>query len=224
MSVLIDPYMFDLSNEREIRENISFFMDVIKIASYPEKSKRVPIAVYRGMIEKMQRRIIQPFPIHISMIKDRDLKSMIMQLNNSFNNVLARYIENIDIDECDGNQEFEVYDDERMVKDDYYFELLSVLLVPCYAEHVKLDSKILTGNKEKGKQIGDSFEIVCNCDIHKYQKQCKFISVEDLVSDKDKIIQELKRKKEIGEIQIRNKVVATMGSHHNHVQSNKKSF
>lgn len=52
MSVLIDPYMFDLSNEREIRENISFFMDVIKIASYPEKSKRVPIAVYRGMIEK----------------------------------------------------------------------------------------------------------------------------------------------------------------------------
>lgn len=74
MSVLIDPYMFDLSNEREIRENISFFMDVIKIASYPEKSKRVPIAVYRGMIEKMQRRIIQPFPIHISMIKDRDLK------------------------------------------------------------------------------------------------------------------------------------------------------
>lgn len=41
MSVLIDPYMFELSNEQEIRDNITFFMNVIKIASYPEKSKRI---------------------------------------------------------------------------------------------------------------------------------------------------------------------------------------
>ena len=50
MSVLIDPYMFELSNEQEIRDNITFFMNVIKIASYPEKSKRISIAVYSGMI------------------------------------------------------------------------------------------------------------------------------------------------------------------------------
>lgn len=92
MSVLIDPYMFELSNEQEIRDNITFFMNVIKIASYPEKSKRISIAVYSGMIEKMQKRAIQPFPIQLSMIQDKDLKSTIMQLNNSFSNALIRLL------------------------------------------------------------------------------------------------------------------------------------
>ena len=114
MSVLIDPYMFELSNEQEIRDNIAFFMKVIKIASYPEKSKRIPIAVYSGMVEKMQKRAIQPFPIQISMIQDRDLKSAIIQLNNLFSNALIRFVENIDIDECDGNQEFVVRNDKEM--------------------------------------------------------------------------------------------------------------
>lgn len=88
MSVLIDPYMFELSNEQEIRDNIAFFMKVIKIASYPEKSKRIPIAVYSGMAGKMQKRAIQPFPIQISMIQDKDLKRAIIQLNNLFSNAL----------------------------------------------------------------------------------------------------------------------------------------
>ena len=55
MSVLIDPYMFELSNEQEIRNNITFFMNIIKIASHSEKSKRVSIAVYRGMVKKNAR-------------------------------------------------------------------------------------------------------------------------------------------------------------------------
>lgn len=203
MSVLIDPYMFELSNEQEIRDNITFFMNVIKIASYPEKSKRISIAVYSGMIEKMQKRAIQPFPIQLSMIQDKDLKSTIMQLNNSFSNALIRFVENIDIDECVGNQEFVVRNDEKMSEDDHYFELLSTLLVPCYSETVDLDSKILTGNKENGKQIGDTFELVCNCDTREYQKTCSFISVDDLVSDKDKVIQELKQKKKKGGIPVK---------------------
>ncbi len=224
MSVLIDPYMFELSNEQEIRDNITFFMNVIKIASYSEKSKRIPIAVYSGMIEKMQKRAIQPFPIQLSMIQDKDLKSTIMQLNNSFSNALIRFVENIDIDECDGNQEFVVRNDEEMTEDDHYFELLSTLLVPCYSETVDLDSKILTGNKENGKQIGDTFELVCNCDTREYQKTCNFISVDDLVSDKDKVIQELKQKKKNGGIPVSSTVTASIGSHHNHVQANRKKF
>lgn len=224
MSVLIDPYMFELSNEQEIRDNITFFMNVIKIASYPEKSKRISIAVYSGMIEKMQKRAIQPFPIQLSMIQDKDLKSTIMQLNNSFSNALIRFVENIDIDECVGNQEFVVHNDEKMSEDDHYFELLSTLLVPCYSETVDLDSKILTGNKENGKQIGDTFELVCNCDTREYQKTCSFISVDDLVSDKDKVIQELKQKKKKGGIPVSTIVTASIGSHHNHVQANRKKF
>ena len=224
MSVLIDPYMFELSNEQEIRDNITFFMNVIKIASYPGKSKRISIAVYSGMIEKMQKRAIQPFPIQLSMIQDKDLKSTIMQLNNSFSNALIRFVENIDIDECVGNQEFVVRNDEKMSVDDHYFELLSTLLVPCYSETVDLDSKILTGNKENGKQIGDTFELVCNCDTREYQKTCSFISVDDLVSDKDKVIQELKQKKKKGGIPVSTIVTASIGSHHNHVQANRKKF
>jgi hypothetical protein len=224
MSVLIDPYMFELSNEQEIRDNITFFMNVIKIVSYPEKSKRISIAIYSGMIEKIQKRAIQPFPIQLSMIQDKDLKSTIMQLNNSFSNALIRFVENIDIDECVGNQEFVVRNDEKMPEDDYYFELLSTLLVPCYSETVDLDSKILTGNKENGKQIGDTFELVCNCDTREYQKKCSFVSVNDLVSDKDKVIQELKQKKKKGGIPVSTIVTASIGSHHNHVQANRKKF
>lgn len=224
MSMLIDPYMFELSNEQEIRNNLTFFMNVIKIASYPEKNKRIPIAVYSGMIEKMQKRAIQPFPIRLSIIQDKDLKSTIMQLNHSFSNALIRFVESIDINECEGNQEFVVRNDEKMAEDECYFELLSTLLVPCYSETVDLDSKILTGNKENGKQIGDVFELVCNCDTHKYQKTCNFISVDDLVSDKDKVIQELKQKKKNGEISVSSTVTACIGSHHNHVQANRKKF
>lgn len=224
MSVLIDPYMFELSNEQEIRDNITFFMNVIKIASYPEKSKRIPIAVYSGLIEKMQNRTIQPFPIQLSMIQDKDLKNTIMKLNDLFSNALIRFVENIDIDECDGSQDFEVRNDEKIIEDEHYFELLCTLLVPCYSETVDLDSKILTGNKEKGKQIGDTFELVCICNTRKYQKTCNFISVDDLISDKDKVIQELKQKKKNGEIRVSNTVAANIGSHHNHVQADRKKF
>lgn len=224
MSVLIDPYMFELSNEQEIRDNITFFMNVIKIASYPEKSKRISIAVYSGMIEKMQKRAIQPFPIQLSMIQDKDLKSTIMQLNNSFSNALIKFVENIDIDECVGNQEFVVCNDEKMLEDDHYFELLSTLLVPCYSDTVDLDSKILTGNKEKGKQIGDTFELVCNCDTRGYRKICSFIRVDDLVSDEDKVIQEFKQKEKNGGIPVSTIVTASIGSHHNHVQADRKKF
>lgn len=111
-----------------------------------------------------------------------------------------------------------------MSEDDHYFELLSTLLVPCYSETVDLDSKILTGNKENGKQIGDTFELVCNCDTREYQKTCSFISVDDLVSDKDKVIQELKQKKKEGGIPVSTIVTASIGSHHNHVQANRKKF
>lgn len=224
MSILIDPYMFELSNEQEIRNNINFFMNIIKIVSQSEKEKQISIAIYHGMIKKMQERPIQPFPIQLTKIHDKDLKKTIMQLNDAFSNVLIKFVENIDIDECDGNQDFEVCNDDEMLGDSHYFELLSTLLIPCYSESVELDSKILTGNKEKGKQIGDTFELICDCSVRKYQKSCEFICVDDLISDKDKVIQELKQMKKRGEFSTSSSVVAIMGKHHNHVQANGKKF
>lgn len=224
MRVMIDPYMFELSSEQEIRDNITFFMKVIKLVTCSEKDKRIPIVVYRGMLEKMQKRELQPFPIPISDIQDRGLKGQIIQLNKLFSNALISSVESVDIDECDGNQEFEVCNDQEMVEDEQYFELLSILLIPCYSEVVNLDSRILTGKKEKGKQIGDTFELVCNCDARNYHRKYEFISIDDLIPDKDKVIQTLKQKKKSGEIVVSHKVVASMGSHHNHVQANSKKF
>ena len=224
MSVLIDPYMFELSSEQEILDNISFFMKIIKITTYKEKNRRVPIAIYRGMVEKMQRREVQPFPIQITQIQDRDLKASINQLNKLFGNALIRSIESIDIDECGGNQDFYVRNDAEMIEDEHYFELLSTLLVPCYSRSTDLDSRILTGNKEQGKQIGDAFELVCDCENSNYNRHCIFVSVDDLISDKDKVIEELKRKRKQGEIIVNNDVSTIIGNHHNHIQANRKKF
>lgn len=224
MSILIDPYMFELSNEQEISDNIPFFINVIKAALNKERRKSISIAVYRGMLERMQKRTIQPFPIQPSVIKDTELRKTILQLNNSFNNALIPYIENLDIDDCDGNQEFVVSNDTEMIKDNHYYELLSTLLVPCYSNNIVLDSKILTGNKTKGKHIGDTFELVCNCEVHEYKKRCLFVSADELISDKDKVIQELKLMKKNGEFSYSKKVTAFMGDHHNHVQKDGKKF
>lgn len=68
MSLLIDPYMFELTDEQEIKDNISFFLRIIKLSSVPEKEKRLRIALYKGMIDRMQTRSIQPFPIYNGLI------------------------------------------------------------------------------------------------------------------------------------------------------------
>lgn len=224
MSVLIDPYMFELSDEREIRNNISFFTKVIKIASHSGKNEQVSFAIYQGMIERMEKRIIRPFPIDMNKIQDKELKGLILQINNSFKNILLQFIESIDIDECEGNQEFQVKNDEELVEDDNYYELLNVLLIPCYSKIIDIDWRIITGYKTKGKSIGDTFEISCDCENHKYSKLCKFVSVDEIIPIKDKAIDELKKKKRNGEISCVNFVIATMGSHHNHIQANGKKF
>ena len=151
MNVLIDPYMFELTDEQEIRDNISFFLKIIKLSSVPEKEKCLRIALYKGMVDRIQSRSIQPFPIQISKIEDRDLKSIILQINQSFSNILLESIESIDIDGCDGDQAFLV--DGEEVTDDKYYELFSTLLVPCYLNNLFLDQRILTGKKSEGKHI-----------------------------------------------------------------------
>jgi len=222
MSVLIDPYMFELTDEQEIRNNISFFLKIIKFSTSSEKKKRLSIALYKGMVERMQSRSIQPFPIQISEIVDRDLKSTILQINQSFSNILLGSIESMDIDGCDGNQEFLV--DGQNVTDDKYYELFSTLLIPCYAPEMFLDERILTGSKVAGKQIGDNCVLSCECEKCKYLKECKFVDVNDILSQKDQAIEKIKKKILAGEIEITDVVEATMGDHHNHVQADGKKF
>ena len=118
MNILIDPYMFELSSEKDICNNLTFFMDIIRLS---QSLNDFSITVYKGMIERMQQRTIQPFPIKLAEIRDQELKNIILQINNSFANALIRTIESIDIDGCSGDQEFVV--DGQEVDDEHYFDI-----------------------------------------------------------------------------------------------------
>ena len=219
MNIVIDPYMFELSSEKDICNNLTFFMDIIRLS---QSLNDFSITVYKGMIERMQQRTIQPFPIKLAEIRDQELKNIILQINNSFANALIRTIESIDIDGCSGDQEFVV--DGQEVDDEHYFELYSVLLIPCYSHNIDIDRRIITGNKSKGKQIGDRFELECGCKEHRYLQKYQFVGIGDLLPIKDKVIRILKEKRKNGEIPIVNRVQARMGDHHNHVQADGKKF
>ena len=216
MSVLIDPYMFELSEEQEIKNNIDFFRKIIQISSRPDSK----IILYAGMIERLQQRTVQPFPIQLDLIQDRDLKKTIAILNNSFSNALLSSIEGIDIDACDGEQNFSVEDDCSINEDDKYYEMAIILLIPCYSVDRVIEDKILTGEKKVGKQIGDGFTLKCACLKKNYVKKCVFSSVEDFLPEKEKVLERIKELKKSQGITISATVPAEMGSHHNHVQKN----
>lgn len=218
MGTLIDPYMFDLSDEEEIKNNISFFEKIINLCN----EKRLSILLYKDMISRISNREIQPFPIKLENISDKDLKETIIQLNRSFSYALLRMFESIDIAECTGNQEFKIYDGNEIEKDDNYFEMFVTLLLPCYLKTVEIEDIILTGNKKSGKQIGDRFRIECDCSQGSYTKNCIFSGIEELTSEKEKILDLLREKKTNGEICITSSIPAELGNHHDHVQA--KSF
>jgi len=224
MSVLIDPYMFELSDAQEIKNNISFFMKMLKLCNKSDDDKKLRIAIYKGMLKRICQRTIQPFPINIQAITDSDLKNTILQINKSFNHALLESIESIDIDECSGEQEFKIIDENGIAEDDSYYEMFCMLLIPCYSKHEDIDDRILTGIKKDGRQIGDHFQIQCSCFDYNYIKQCMFSGIDEFISDKEKVIEFLKEKKRKKEITIVDIVSAEIGEHHNHVQADGKKF
>ncbi len=224
MSVLIDPYMFELSDAQEIKNNISFFMKMLKLCNKSDDDEKLRIAIYKGMLKRICQRTIQPFPINIQAITDSDLKNTILQINKSFNHALLESIESIDIDECSGEQEFKIIDENGIAEDDSYYEMFCMLLIPCYSKHEDIDDRILTGIKKDGRQIGDHFQIQCSCFDYNYIKQCMFSGIDEFISDKEKVIEFLKEKKRKKEITIVDIVSAEIGEHHNHVQADEKKF
>ena len=224
MSVLIDPYMFELSDAQEIGDNISFFLKMIRLCKKQDGTQRVRILLYKGMIERMYQRAIQPFPINIQMITDPDLRKTIMQINHSFNNALIESIESVDIEECGGEQEFIIRDGNGISEDGNYYEMFCTLLIPCYSREIEIEDRILTGIKKDGKHIGDSFQIECKCSKCEYIKVCVFSGIDEFISMKEKVIELFKEKKKKGDIPRVDSVSAEMGEHHNHVQADGKKF
>ena len=224
MSVLVDPYMFELSDTQEIYDNISFFLKMIQLCTKRDSTSRVHILIYKGMFERMCQRSIQPFPINIQMIKDPDLRKTVMQINRSFNNALIGFIESVDIDECAGDQEFVVKSGNGIAEDDNYYEMFCTLLLPCYSHEIEIEDKILTGIKKDGKHIGDDFQIECKCSKCEYIKACVFSGIDEFFSGKEKAIELFKEKKKKGIVHRVDSVSAEMGEHHNHVQADEKKF
>ena len=220
MGILIDPYMFELSDEKEIENNIDFFRRIIKLS----EEHRICIVFYKDMIQRIHNREIQPFPIKLKDISDKDLKSTIMQVNRSFSHILLNMIESVESDECNGNQEFKIYDDDDIEKDSVYFEMFITLLIPCYSQIIGIDNKILTGNKKDGKHIGDTFRIDCSCDGSSYTKKCIFSGVEEMIPEKERVLETLRKRKKMPDFLINDMIPAELGSHHNHVQADGKGF
>lgn len=224
MGVLIDPYMFKMSDAQEIKNNISFFQKAVRLCRQADKEKRLSIMLYQGMIENISQRAITLFPIKIQAIKDTDLRNTILQINAEFLNVLLPSVESIDIDACSGDQEFEIDDSGGMADDSDYYEMFCTLLIPCYLSKVSIDDRILTGKKKEGKQIGETFRLTCRCSENEYIKNCLFAGIDDFIPAKDKIAKSLKELRQDGKIPVVETVEAVMGDHHNHVQADGKKF
>ena len=218
MNVLIDPYMFELSDEQEIYNNIGFFRKIIKMCE--NQNHEHTIALYEGICDNLANMAFQPFPIQLNTIRDRDLKSVIMQINKKFCYSLLPSIEKLEINECSGEQELEVLNDPSVAEDEKYFEMLYTLLIPCYSSSQSIDKRILTGVKRQGKQIGDNLQIKCGCTEKTYLEGYIFTGVDDFISRRDHVIEVLKQKRKRNEIIISQPVIAERGDHHNHVQRN----
>ena len=229
MSILIDPYMFELTEESEINGNIPFFQAIISLCNHPEPKNRISLLLYKGILDRMHQRELQPFPISLDKVRDAELKRTLIQINNSFSNVLLNYIEEVELDGCAGEQLFSISGlEEENIKfeeDDHYFEMLYTLLIPCYKKELSIDSRILTGQKREGRQINDEFSIACNCATESYSNRYIFVGIDEFIPVQDKLLKKLKQMKREDKIPIAERVKAsTNGDHHNHVTASGKKF
>lgn len=183
----IDPNMFDLCEEDEIYSNINFFQQVISLC----KQNRLNIVIYDVLLKKLKNRAIFPFPIDVSKLSNSLLKQIVLQLNENFYNSLANAWIPEDIDVCSGNQEFQ--SNPRM--EDYYYELLSIMLSSCYKCGLKDANKVLIGNISGAQKRDFKLELSCSCQSTNFYEKYHWILPEDLLSLKDKQLLELKKLK-----------------------------
>lgn len=211
--VLIDPIMLMLQDENEIVNNIDFFRKIVALSN----SRLISVCLYKEVLDQIVSRQIYPFPVNINNIKDKGLKEKLLLLNDSFtNSVMNNYID-IDIDNCQGLQEFKT--NRKDLEDiNEYYAFFSMLLTPCYSPY-DICNKILVGNKSTGFAQGDKFTISCDCENEKYEKEYIMVSPDDFLTEQQKAIEKFRaiiaEKKELFVLSPQIK----KGDHHNHIQS-----
>lgn len=183
----IDPNMFNLCEEDDILKNIDFFHKIISLC----KQNRLNIIIYKELLEKLNNRVIFPFPVNVSNLRNPMLKQTVLQLNQNFYNGMASSWISEDIYDCSGNQEFQT----TPKLSDCYFELLSIMTSTCYKCGLENVTKVLVGNISSIQKRGFEMELNCACDLKKFHKKYIWIYPEDLLSIKDRQLQKLKKLK-----------------------------
>lgn len=219
-NVVIDPYFLEMENENEINNNFASFRTLIFLCDVG----RINVYLYKGLIEKMRNREIVPFPIHVGTIRNPHLRQLILDLNHAFVHIMARYVRPLDIEECEGDQKFEVSSAQKEVKeqlmsDDRYYELLTILLQSCYNMQLDLSHSIVTGLIKKGRKVGEEFSLKCRCS-NCFNSNYRFVCVEEFETDQDRAYLKLNDLAKSNSILFVKTPDVVRSAHHNKLQNN----
>ena len=138
-SILIDPRMFQIKDESEIKNNLSFFQEVIDLL----KEKRFSIVLYNDLYTRILQRDNNPFPISCHSISDEELKAKTLLINDQFYKTILNSIQPFEIENCDGDQSFTVDPDLKTYEE--FLELYCVMLGNCYRKDSTLEPYVLCG-------------------------------------------------------------------------------
>ena len=164
-NILIDPRMFQIKDENEIENNLCFFQCFIDLL----KKKKLTIVLYNDLYQRILNRHHNPFPISFNNITNKDLKTEIKLINESFYTTILSDILSVDIEDCGGEQSFSITPDLK--SNDEYLALFYVMLGNCYRDDIFIEPFVLCGNLtyelyDPPEQINELC-INCNCDIRK---------------------------------------------------------
>ncbi len=213
-NILIDPYMFELSDEQEIKENIRFFQEIIRLC----ESNRINVYLYQTLYDRIKSGSTRLFPVDVSELRDPFLKRQVLIVNGNFLHAILNTIRPIDIGDC-----FDIANVTsgyaEIDEDALYYELLSILISPCYMANFILEDKVLTGVKANGKSIGSKFYVRCNCKNKEFNRDYLFTSIDQFISAKDKAFYNLQEAAKNKIITFIENPQVTRGDHHNHLQA-----
>lgn len=210
-NVMIDPYMFLIEEENEIINNINFFEQIINLS----EAKIISVFVYSGLKEKLLNRGINPFPININKVNN-ELKKKLLILNKSFCYHLSNVVNEIDISQCLGNQEFVSIPD--LTFDPDYYELMSSLLANCYNKDFLIENVILFGDLPKTSFERKSLVLKCDCSKNNYEKEFLWCHLDKFIPAKYTAFEMLN--KSVGKMKFINEPELKRAQHHCPLQKN----
>lgn len=212
-NVLIDPYMFYIKDEKHIKDSIDFFDAIAELCLMGN----VSICIYKDIFEKINNRGINPFPIKISDIQDRNLKEKIVTMNNIFCGLLLKNFVCIDIDECKGEQEFRICPEE-LAEDSKYYELCSIILCQCYNEKVKFEDIVITNSINGKLVLGQEINVCCTCSCKTFDISLKVAEPNTLFSEEYWALHNIEKILSFNSELYVDNPVTVRGQHHNELQ------